>query len=336
MAGTGGRGEEAPMNHHENPVISRKVRGPKMQLAGFPPLEPLCAAFATISATKIRRALDAPVEISVIGYEAVRHGAFLQKLLAPTSIYLLRFPSSGGLGLVRAHPGLLNRVLDYSLANADPDDAPDADRPLTPIDISIYGRFVDLVTSAFHDAVVEICGRDSMGRAELSSFEASPGMVRIAPNRSELFAIKLGVRIGDQTDFAGLDFVLPLATLASLKPDLAETATTDASVLEAWERSMLMQVLGLPLETDCVIDLGAFSVGELSRLKQGALLELPPDALGAVELRVPTAGGEVAFARGRLGAKGRHKAIRLVEDPNEAFLEPMRRVTDRPALEEDA
>jgi len=167
-----------------------------------------------------------------------------------------------------------------------------------------------------------------MGQAVRAHFESAPGMIRVAPNRAEVFAVKLGFRIGDQTGFAGLDFVVPLATLAAVKDDLTETATTDSTVLQTWEQSMRDQVLGLPLDTDCVIDLGSYSVGELSRLQQGEMLELPPDAMNAIELRVPTAGGEVAFARGRLGANGRHKAVRLVEDPSEEFLDPLRQISD--------
>lgn len=316
------------MQRHENPVISRKVRGPKMRLAGFPPLEPLCTAFATICGTTVRKALGASVEVDVFGYEAIRHGAFLQKLQAPTAIFLLKFPANGGLGLVRAHPDLLARVLDVSLAEAEPARDAGQGRPLTPIDISIYGRFVDLVIRSFDEAVVEICGRNTMGAAARAHFESVPGMVRVAPNRAEVFAVKLGFKIGDQATFAGLDFVLPLATLKELKADLAETSTTDEAVLQTWEQSMREQVMELPLKTDCVIDLGTYSVGELSRLQQGEMLELPPDAMNSVELRVPTAGGEVAFARGRLGANGRHKAVRLVDDPSADFLDPLRQIGD--------
>ena len=307
------------MNRQDNRVLLRKVRGPKMRLAGFPPLEPLCAAFATIGATAVRKAFDTTVEVDVVGYEAIRHGAFLQRLNAPTTIFLLDFPAIRGHGLVRAHPELLSRVLTVSLATTGADD-----RSMTPIDISIYGRFVDLILRAFGDAVAEVCGRNKLGRAVRGQFETSPGMVRVAPGRALVFVIKLGFKIGDQTDFAGLDLVLPLATLETIKDDLSETVLPDETVLETWERSMREQVLELPLQTDCVIDLGDFNVGELSRLRQGELLELPPDAMNSVELRVQTAAGEIAFARGRLGANGRHKAIRLVDDPSEEFLEPLR------------
>lgn len=320
------------MNRSENPVISRKVRGPKMRLTGFPPLEPLCTAFATICATRVRKSMKCEAMVEVFGYEAIRHGAFIDRLEAPTAIFLLKFPESGGLGLVRAHPQLLEKVLDLSLGDAEGGLSPEGDRPLTPIDISIYGRFVDAVVLSFDEAITEVCGRNRMGEAVRTHFESIPGMVRIAPDRADVFAIKLGLKIGEQAAFAGLDLVIPIATFTTLKEDLAANAVTDDAVVEEWEQSMQERVFGLTLDTSCVIDLGPFSVGELSRLEQGELLELPVDAMNSVELRVPTVGGDVAFAHGRLGANGRHKAVRLVDDPSEDFLEPLRQISGAPGL----
>ena len=320
------------MNRHENPVLARKVRGPKMRLAGFPALEPLCTAFATICATHVRKALQASVDVEVFGYETIRHGAFLAKLEAPTTIFILKFPGDGGLGLVRAHPKLLDRVLDMSLDASISGLAEDGERELTPIDVSIYGSFVDLIARGFDEAVVELCGQNRLGLGKRAHFESVPGMVRIAPNRAEVLVIKLGFNIGEQDRFAGLDLAVPVASLDALKTDLVNTAPADDDVVELWETSMQERVMGLPLQTDCVIDLGAFSVGELSRLEQGALLELPAEAMNSVELRVPTVGGDVAFAHGRLGANGRHKAVRLVDDPSDEFLEPLRQITPGPTL----
>lgn len=320
------------MNRHENPVLARKVRGPKMRLAGFPALEPLCTAFATICATHVRKALQTSVDVEIFGYETIRHGAFLAKLEAPTTIFLLKFPDDGGLGLVRAHPKLLDRVLDLSLDASISGLTQDGERALTPIDVSIYGRFVDFVARGFDEAVIELCGRNRLGLGKRTHFESVPGMVRIAPNRAEVLVVKLGFNIGGQDHFAGLDLAVPVASLESLKNDLTETAPADDEVVELWETSMQERVMGLSLQTDCVIDLGTFSVGELSRLEQGELLELPAEAMNSVELRVPTMGGDVAFAHGRLGANGRHKAVRLVDDPSEEFLEPLRKITPNPLI----
>ena len=318
------------MRSQENPVMARKVRGPKMRLSGFPVMEPLCNAFAAICATRMRKDLRTGVDVEIRGYEAVRHGAYLQALAPNSAIHTLAFSQNGGAGLVRAEHRLLDAIITQSLRSANEPMMAVDDRALTPIDITIYRRFVGLLAQAFDDAIIEVCGRSAIGRGQPDRFERDPGMVRIAADRAELFTIHMSIQIADQAESTELDFAVSVSTLAPLKEDLLRSATLDTDMVAQWERSMRDQVTDMELGSQCVIDLGDFSVGELSRLEQGALIELPPDAMNAIELRVPTTGGDVTMARGRLGANGRHKAVRLVDDPSAEFLAPLR------ALLEDA
>ena len=294
-----------------------------MRLSGFPALEPLCNAFATIVATRVRKDLRASVEVDVVGYEVLRHGAYLDRLDKSTGLYTLAFNQTGGTGMVMVDAPLLDRIIGLSLGTTDNPMMTVEDRPLTQIDLAIYRRFVELTAAAFDDALYEVCGCSAIGRATPSRFEPKPGMVRIAPDRAELLAIKLGVRIADGEE-ERLDFVLPVSTLQPIREDLLRTATTDEEMLKLWEGAMRERVMGMQMRTDCIIDLGDFSVGELSRLEQGVLLELPPDAMNSIELRVASTGGDISFARARLGANGRHKAVRLVDDPDTDFLEPLK------------
>jgi len=316
------------MSDTDTNVLARKVRGPKMRLTGFPAMEPLCNAFASIAATLSRKAYHSGIEVRVFGYETVRHGDYLRGLRAPSAIYLLRFPRTNGAGLIKAHPRLLGKVLDLSLGGDGSFEDRDGGRALTEIDLAIYGRFVDLVDRAFDEAIIELCGHSAIGSAEKMRFEEQPGMIRIAPDRAELFSIKLSFFIGGDAIGAGLDFVVPISTLEPLKRDLANIATANEATLAIWQAAMRNQVIDLTIAADGVIELGEFSVGELSRLEQGAIIELPPDALGGVELRVMTIDGPAVFAQGRLGAKGRHKAVRLVEDPDAEFLAPLQMLVD--------
>ncbi len=65
------------------------------------------------------------------------------------------------------------------------------------------------------------------------------------------------------------------------------------------------------------------SVGRLSRLSHGDLLELPAKALSEIELRTATVEGPVTVAKGRLGATDWSKAVRLESDPDRRFLAPL-------------
>jgi len=308
----------------EDSVLARKLRGPKMRLSGFPPMDPLCYTFASIAATRTRAELRPGIDVTVYGYEVVRHGDYLRGLRAPSAIYLLSFPTTQGTGLIKAHPRLLGKVLDIYLGGDGSFEESNFARALTSIDLAIYGRFVDLVARCFDEALHELCGGSAIGMARRTRFEQLPGMVRIAPDASEIFVIKLNYHVGDDKRGAGLDFVVPVSTLEPLKRQLIAAQRGGDSNQGLWAGHMLTQVLEMPLAVSGSISLGRLSVAEINRFGEGTLLELPPNALERVALRVSTSDGPVTLCTGKLGARERQKAIRLTEAPDAGFLAPLR------------
>ena len=318
------------MSRNDESIIRRKVRGPKMRISGFPAMDPFCNAFASLAATMARKELRSGIDVTIFGYEVVRCADYLGYLRAPSAIYLTMFPISHGQGLMKAHPRLLAKVLDISLGGDGSFEGGGNDRKLTTIDLKIYGLFVDLVNRAFDETVKELCGRNLIGCPQKTRFEEQPGMVRIAPDKAEVFVIKMNFHIADDERGAGLDFVVPVTELEPLKRDLNSLVTSSESVLALWEQYMYDQVLDLPIKAEGILPLGKFSVGELTRLEQGMLIELPSTAIEDVELRVQTAEGPHRLAKGSLGASGRNKALRLSSEPDASFLEPLRELP-RPA-----
>ncbi|MEO1470992.1 MAG: flagellar motor switch protein FliM [Pseudomonadota bacterium] len=318
----------------QNGVLARKLRGPKMRLAGFPSMDPLCHTFASIAATRTRAELRPGIDVTVFGYEVMRHGDYLRGLRAPSAIYLLSYSARNGAGLIKAHPRLLGKVLDIYLGGDGSFEEANFARSLTAIDLAIYGRFVDLVARCFDEAIVEICGRSAIGMAKRSRFEQLPGMVRIAPDNSEIFVIKLNYHVGDDKRGAGLDFVVPVATLEPLKRDLTNAQSASDANRGVWAEHMLEQVLATRLTLTGTIPVGRLTVGELGALGPGDLLPLPPSALGRVQLRVQSDRGAVTVVTGALGMRERNKAVRLSEDPDERFLAPLRGVVTSPTGEE--
>ncbi len=307
-------------------ILARKVRGPKMRLAGFPPMDSLCHSFAGISATRVRAELRPGIDVSVYGFEVARHGDYLRGLFAPSAIYILSFSGKQGMALTKAHPRLLGKVLDIYLGGDGSFEESNFARSLTEIDLSIYGRFVDIIASCFDDAVREQCGRSAIGVAVRSRFEQQPGMVRIAPDQAEVFIIKLNFHMKDDKRGAGLDFVVPVSVLEMLKRDLiAAQGQGSDRVRGEWAQHMMREVLDSELKLSAVIPTGNHHVGELSRLKHGDLIELPSDALHKIQLRATTSQGPTVVGNGSLGAKEWVKAIRLDGPISERFLDPLRR-----------
>ncbi|MEM1298960.1 MAG: FliM/FliN family flagellar motor switch protein [Pseudomonadota bacterium] len=311
------------MNQREDSILKRKVRGPKMRISGFPAMDPFCNAFASLSATMSRKELRSGIDVSIFGYEVVRHADYLKFLRAPSAIYLLAFEETNGNGLAKAHPRLLSKVLDISLGGDGSFEESGAGRPLTSVDLAIYGRFVDLVNRAFDETIKELCGRNVIGAPRKTRFEEQPGMIRIAPDRAEVFVIKMNFHIADDARGAGLDFVVPVTVLEPLKKDLNRVMTSNEATLALWARYMYDQVLDLPIEANGVLPLGEFTVGELTRLTEGMFIELPDTALNEVQLQVDTIEGAHTLTKGRLGVAGRNKALRVLEDPDPQFVRPL-------------
>ncbi len=310
-------------------VLQKKVRGPKMRIAGFPSLDALCHTFAGICATRARADLRPGIDVDIFGFESVRHGDYLGKLKAPSAIYLLTYPRHNGMGLIKAHPRLLGKVLDIYLGGDGSFEESNFARSLTSIDLAIYGRFVDIVSVAFDEAIREICGTNELGTGQRFRFEQQPGMVKIAPDRAEVFVIKLNFYIAGDARGAGLDFVVPVSTLEPIKKLLVQSPSGSEIINAAWAGHMLESVLETELPMRGVIDLKSFTVAELARLKQGELLELPQEAIRKIELRAGTNEGPVTVTTGRLGSIERNKAVRLDAPPDEAFVAPLRRVIEQ-------
>ncbi|MEM6973328.1 MAG: flagellar motor switch protein FliM [Pseudomonadota bacterium] len=307
----------------ENGVLARKLRGPKMRLAGFPSMDPLCHTFASIAATRTRAELRPGIDVTVFGYEVLRHGDYLRGLRAPSAIYLLSYAARNGAGLIKAHPRLLGKVLDIYLGGDGSFEESNFARSLTAIDLAIYGRFVDLIARCFDEAIIELCGRSAIGQAKRARFEQIPGMVRIAPDNSEIFVIKLNYHVGDDKRGAGLDFVVPVSTLEPLKRDLTQAQTASDSNRGVWAEHMLSQVLSTQIPLTGTIPVGRMTVGELSALRAGDLIALPPHGLDRVHLIARGENRPILVTTGRLGLHDESKAIRLHDAPDPSFIAPL-------------
>ncbi|MEM9146610.1 MAG: FliM/FliN family flagellar motor switch protein [Pseudomonadota bacterium] len=310
-------------------VLSRIVRGPKMRLAGFPPMDTFCHTFASITATKVRAELRPGIDVSVYGFEVTRHGDYLRALFAPSAIYILGFPEKRGFALTKAHPRLLGKVLDIYLGGDGSFEESNFARSLTAIDLSIYGRFVDIVAGCFDDSIREHCGRSAIGMAARSRFEQQPGMVRIAPDQAEVFVIKLNFHMKDDKRGAGLDIVVPVSVLELLKRDLiAAQGQGSDSMSGEWAKHMMSEVMDTGLKLRAVIPTGEHAVGTLNRLTHGDVIELPREALSKIELRCDTTFGPATVTTGKLGTMDWAKAVRLHNPVEPEFLAPLVRRRD--------
>ena len=82
-------------------------------------------------------------------------------------------------------------------------------------------------------------------------------------------------------------------------------------------------IKGAKIKITAVIDSCQMSVADLDRLEVGGLFPLTDVTLDDVMLEMKVADEVRAVGHGRLGTFKRNKAIKLIETPDRAFLEPL-------------
>ena len=87
-----------------------------------------------------------------------------------------------------------------------------------------------------------------------------------------------------------------------------------------WRVKLAHNVKKLELDISVVLSKMYCSVGELSRLAPGQIIDVDEEALGALELVVTTNEGRNTIASGQLGAVKSQKAVKLTTEIDDTFL----------------
>lgn len=99
------------------------------------------------------------------------------------------------------------------------------------------------------------------------------------------------------------------ASLSQIQPTTALKKTS--SEAQQWQAHMRRVALLAPIESRCILDRFDLKTGEIARLKPGDIIPLPGLGLNDIVLELPHQSGALAFARGKLGAFRRSKALKL-------------------------
>ena len=103
-----------------------------------------------------------------------------------------------------------------------------------------------------------------------------------------------------------------------------ESGKTDGAETRRWQAHMQQVALLSPVQTRCILDRFELRAGEVDRLRQGDILPLTGHGLGDIALELAHISGALTYARGKLGAYRRSKAlkirIKLENDANEPAL----------------
>ncbi len=176
----------------------------------------------------------------------------------------------------------------------------------------------------FNEEVRALTNGVGLGRFRIGRTEHLPTSLQYTMPDHQYLIFRINLDIGDDARGGGFHLALPLSAIEPVETVLRRSGIIRAQgESENWSRHMRKVVNRTRVTITAVIDRCQMQVAELTRLEVGGLFALSDVTLDDVVLEMKAAGEVRAVGRGRLGAYKRNKAIRLIEPPERAFLEPL-------------
>ena len=287
-------------------------------------LPALCLAKLEYAAAKgATSALRVTTEAIVEHSRVDRLNSLIDALPMPGLFVLLEF-EGGETAVIGFDMALVDHVVDI-LAGGDPDisRALPARTP-TAIDAALCKQVIGSMLAHFDEEVRALTNGVGLGRHRIGRIEHMPmGLQYTLPDQQYLI-FRVNLDIGDDARSGGFHLAFPLSALEPVEIVLRSSGILRAQgESENWSRHMRKVVSRTKIRITAVIDRCQMDVAELSRLEVGALFPLSDVTLDDVVLELKAAGEVRTVGRGRLGTYTRNKAIRLIEPPDRAFLEPL-------------
>ncbi len=311
------------MSQTAGAILRRKVSAIQTRGYSFPIQSELAAkleyAAAKGASTALRVTTEAIVEHSRVG----RLSTLIDALPMPGLFARLEFERSQA-GVIGFDMALVDHVVDI-LAGGDPDIShPLPARTPTAIDATLCKQVIGSMLAHFDEEIRALASGAGLGRFRIGRIEHMPMSLQYTLPDHQYLIFRVNLDIGDDARGGGFHLALPLSVLESVEIVLRHSGfLRSEGESENWSRHMRKVVGRTQVKVTAVLDRCQMHVAELARLKVGALFPLTDVTLDDVVLEMKAAGEVRAVGRGRLGTYKRNKAVRLIEPPERAFLEPL-------------
>lgn len=306
-------------------VVRRKVDQSRVSLSAFPMLNVLAATHARETASRLRSLYNTLADVQTEATAIVRCGRYISALPTPSVLGVIEIGGVPDAAAFHIDAELVSHIVDLSLGG-DPGAAQSfVDRMPTMIDLAMCQRFADAVLETFEDAVRAVCKGKELGRLRCTRIETTPQMAAIAPERSEVLIMNQRAQIGDAPRSGFFELVLPLSVIDPIKRDLMRNFGSSSKLnADLWERHLRQGLMGSRLSLTAVVDVQKLPLSKVAGLKIGDVLTLSRGLSDEVDLVMATREGELSIAPCRLGAQGRMKAVKLLDDPRDDVLRLLR------------
>lgn len=196
--------------------------------------------------------------------------------------------------------------------------APEGEAPATRLEFEMAGSLIDVITPALN-AVIAKCAPGAPEEA-LGGKRGlvSPAAVMAEIEELEMAAIAVDLDIAGATAASAAQLLFVRSFLERL--GLLETEGAGAESAPEWSGGLKRNLMVAEIPLSAVVARIPSTVGDLSRLEIGQVLEIEGDALSALDLVAATEKGPAVIAKGRLGAFMTKKAVKLTTSVDPDFV----------------
>jgi flagellar motor switch protein FliM len=295
-------------------LIRRKVMQGGVAPSPLPDPDLLGQALARRVEDRLRAVVKAAMRASVEACRVVKLGDALDGSASSAMVGLVAVADADVPGLVALDGALSFHLVDVTLGG----DAKAAPAPLarsfTAIDMALGRMHLDAVVAGFADAIEAAFGRTLRTPLALREQRQSLAQVRLAPDYIDVLHLRLALEIGDGGRRGRFDLVLPLSALDVIRLGLraVDAAADRARPDDLWRGAMRRAAGAAPVALDAVLHRQKLTVGAISALRPGQVIEIPRSAPQQVELVMAQPEGRSAVvALARLGAFDEMKVLKL-------------------------
>ena len=307
-------------------ILKRKVGAIQARGYSFPIQSELAAKLEYAAAKGATTALRVTTEAIVEHSRVSRLNALIDALPMPGLFILLEF-EGGNTAVIGFDMGLVDHVVDI-FAGGDPDISRTLPaRTPTAIDATLCKQVTKSMLAHFDEEIQALTNGIGLGPFRWGRIEHMPMSLQYTLPDHQYLIFRIQLDIGDDARGGGFHLALPLPILEPVEIVLRRSGITRVQgESENWSRHMRTVIKGTKIKVTAVIDRCQMHVADMARLEVGGLFPLTDVTLDDVVLEMKVAGEVRPIGRGRLGAFKRNKAIKLIETPDRAFLEPLAEV----------
>jgi len=304
-------------------ILRRKVSAIQTRGYSFPIQSELAAKLEYATAKGASSALRVNAEAIVDQSRVDRLNTLIDGLPMPGLFTLLEF-EGGDTAVMGFDMTLVDHVVDI-LAGGDPDVSRTLPtRTPTSIDAALCRQVIGSIMAQFDEEVRSLTSGVGLPQFRWGRVEHMPMSLQYTLADHQYLIFRVNLDIGDDARGGGFHLAFPLSAIEPVEMVLRRSGIIRSQgESENWTRHMRSVVNRTHVRVVAVIDRARMPVAELSRLQVGGLLPLTDVTLDDVILELETAGEIRPIGRGRLGAFKRNKAVKLIEPPDRAFLEPL-------------